>query len=303
MIRIMRSKFARKEDAAALVFLLPTIVSILAFFVVPAVLSLYICFTDWNGYVSIGDASFTGLKNFSDMLGGLYRDEFWRAVGSTLIMMLYVPISVVLSLLLAVGLNKKVPGSKVFRVLFYVPALANVVAVTILFQKLFQNDGIINSLLSVFHLGPVEWLYKPAGARAVVVILLVWKTVGYLTLLYIAGLQSVDTEVYEAAKIDGAGKFVTLIKITLPLLRSITFFVVVTTLIGGFQIYTEPSILFPFLSGKGPEKSTQTIMVFFYYHFSETDQLGLASCASWFLTLLMLAVTAVQFVVNKRRQA
>ncbi len=303
MIRAKKNKFNRREDIAGYLFLAPTLISILVFFAIPTVLSLYICFTNWNGYVPIGEAEWTGFKNFSDMLGGLYGEEFWQAVGNTVIMMIYVPIAVVLSLLLAVALNNGVPGSKVFRVLYYIPALANVVAITILFQKLFQNDGIINSMFNSLGIGSVEWLYEPNGSRAVVVILLIWKTVGYLTLLYIAGLQSVDAEVYEAAMLDGANSVTVFFKITLPLLRSITFFVVVTTLIGGFQIYTEPSILFPFLDGKGPEKSTQTIMVFFYYHFSKTDQLGLASCASWFLTILMFAVTGVQFYVNKRRQS
>ena len=168
-----------------------------------------------------------------------------------------------------------------------------------MFKNLFDQNGVVNACLGLFGAEALHWLQSPGLSRVVILVMLVWRNIGYTMLLYLGGLQGISAEIYEAAKIDGAGFFQTIKNITLPALKNISFFLVVTNVISGLQIYTEPAILFQNSLGKGPMNGTETMMVFLMQIYSG-NSLGLASAISWAITLLILLATFVQFLYRKR---
>lgn len=301
-IKRRRSRLNRSDCIWGWIFIAVPLIGILLFTVVPVFVSVYISMVDWSGLTSIDRAKFVGFQNYADIFGGIYTKDFFRALGNTVIMMLSVPIGMILSLLLAQALNKGIPGQQAFRVIYYIPCIASVVAVTILFNKLFSVNGTINRLLGSFGIPAVEWLYKPGPAKAMLIILNVWKGLGYTTLLYLSGLQGVSSEYYEAAKLDGANSFQVFMKITLPLLAPMTFYIIVTGIMGALQLYTEPTIMFPYSQGKGPEDGTSTVMVLLYYQYTSNKSMGSASAIAWILAVFIMLVTALQFYINSRRQ-
>ena len=296
------SRLNRSDSIWGWIFISVPLLGILLFTFIPVIMSVYVSLLDWTGFSSLSKAEFVGLQNFADIFGGIYLNDFLVAVGNTFVMMLSVPIGMVLSLLLALALNKDIPGKSVYRVIYYIPCIANTVAVTILFNRLFSENGVINQIMNLFGIGPVAWLYRPGPAKAMLIILLVWKVLGYTTLLYLAGLQGVNSEYYEAADLDGANPVQKLIKITLPLIAPMTFYIIVTGVMNALQLYTEPSIMFPYTQGKGPMDGTSTVMVLLYYQYNTLHNMGSASAIAWVLAVMIMIVTALQFFVNNRRQ-
>jgi len=297
-------KLGRRENIAGLLFVALPLLYLVLFTLVPVVFSLYISFTAWTGFTTIGNAPWVGINNYRDILGGVYWEEFRMAVFNTVFMMLGIPICLILALLLALALNKKLPGRGVFRVIYYVPAITSIVAVSIIFTQLFRIDGAVNDFLSLFGISGIRWLDRAYPARWLIIIISVWGGLGFMTLLYLAGLQGISQEYYEAARLDGANAFQMLWKLTVPLIRPVTFFLVITNVIGGFQKFSEPFILFPFSFGYGPEMGGLTIMVFLFFHFSgQSSQYGVASATAWILAFIILLVTLLQFWINKRRRS
>lgn len=296
------NKLNRAEYVWGWLFIAVPLLGVLAFTVVPVFMSIYVSMVDWSGLTHLNKAVFVGFQNYADIFGGIYTKDFLVALANTFIMMLSVPIGMILSLLLALALNGKTPGKHVFRVIYYIPSIANVVAVTILFNKLFSVNGVINQLFNKLNMPSVEWLYKPGPARIMIIILLVWRNLGYTTLLYLSGLQGINSEYYEAARLDGANGVQIFWKITLPLLSPMTFYVIVTGVMNALQLYTEPTIMFPYSNGKGPQDGTSTIMVLLYYQYTSNKNIGSASAIAWILALIIMFVTALQFFINSRRE-
>ncbi len=297
-----RSTLNRSDHIWGWIFVSVPLLGVVAFTLIPVFLSFYISLMDWTGFTTMASAKFIGFTNYEKIFSGVYAQEFLNSIGNTFFMMLSVPIGMLISFFLALGLNRKVPGTGVFRVIYYIPCIANVVAVTILFNRLFSEYGIINQILGWVKIPAAEWLYNPTLAKFVIIILNVWKGVGYTTLLYLAGLQGVNTEYYEAAYLDGAKAIHVLFKITLPLIAPTTFYVLVTGVMSALQLYTEPTIMFPYSYGKGPQDGTSTLMVLLYYQYSNQNNLGVASAIAWALTAIIMVVTAIQFYVNSRRE-
>ncbi len=302
-IKPRKSKLGRDENIAGWSFIILPLIGCLLFTVIPAVMSIYVSMTDWNGYTQMGDAGFVGLDNYKDIFNGVYTPDLTRSLINTGFLLLAVPIIMILSLLLALALNRKVPGRGAFRVIYYIPAIASLVVVTILFNKMFSQYGVINQLLVSLGLPAAQWLEDPLLAKVVIIVLLVWRGLGYNTLLYLAGLQNINASVLEAAKLDGVSRGQMLRKIIMPLIGPTTFFVLVTNIMGGLQIYTEAAILFPYNGGLGPNGyGTETLMVWIYYQFSGQNQIGSACAMSWVLTTIIFIVTMFQFYVNNRRE-
>jgi ABC-type sugar transport system permease subunit len=161
--------------------------------------------------------------------------------------------------------------------------------------------GVINSITAVLGFESVDLLRSPGLSRVVIITMLIWRNIGYTMMMYLAGLQGIPDEIYEAAKIDGAGFFKTITKITLPSLKNISFFLVVTNVISGLQIYTESAILFQNSFGKGPMGGTESMMVFLMYSYGNNN-LGLASAISWAVTVLVLVATFIQFVCKRNEE-
>ena len=224
----------------------------------------------------------------------LFGDQsFQTAVGNTL---WYVVASIViiipLSLLIATGLAAKgLRARDLFRVAYFVPFVLSPVVVALVFTLLFDsNAGLVNTALNaVFGIGPVNWLGDAVWAKVTVIILMVWRYTGYLVIYFLAGLQSIPTELYEAADIDGAGILRKFRNVTVPMLSPVTAFVAITSFVGAAQIFEEPFIL----TQGGPGEATLSIAYFIYRAAFTREQLGYAAAASFLLFIVLFAFTRV----------
>nr|WP_201470876.1 sugar ABC transporter permease [Microbacterium hydrocarbonoxydans] len=289
-----RSRLHRREHLVAAAFVAIPVLGFLIFIAYPLLFSFYASFTKWNG---LSDPVFNGLDNYAEMFADPY---FWQAMGNTVFMMIGIPIGLVLSLLLALALNRKMRGTTFFRTVYYVPVISSLAAVAILWQWAYNGDfGLINQVLAIFGIDGPNWLQNADTAKPAIVIMSVWKGLGFSMLLYLAALQSVPRHLYEAAAIDGANAFQQFRHITIPMLSPVTFFLVVTSIIGGAQIFIEINIMTP--TG-GPEFSTASIVWYIWQKAFNYLQMGYATAMSVVLGLLVFVITAIQFRINRRFQ-
>lgn len=291
---VRRSRLHRREHRAALALVAIPIVGFLVFTAYPLVFSVYASFTKWNG---LSEPVFNGIANFVEMANDRY---FWQAMGNTIFYMIGIPIGLVLSLLLALALNRRMRGTTFFRTVYYVPVISSLAAVAILWQWAYNGDfGLVNQVLALFGIDGPNWLQNPDTVKPAIIIMAVWKGLGYSMLLYLAALQSVPRHLYEAAALDGAGAFQQFRHITVPMLNPVTFFLVVTSIIGGAQIFIEINIMTP--TG-GPEFSSASIVWYIWQKAFNYLQMGYATAMSVVLGLLVFVVTAIQFRLNRRFQ-
>lgn len=290
--RKRRSSLHRPDRFWGSVFITPPVLGFALFALVPLLYSFYAAFTHWNG---LSAPLFSGLTNFERMIG----DElFWTSLGNTVFLMLGIPIGLFISLLLALALNRPLPGRAVFRVLYYLPGVSSVAAISILWQWALNGDfGFINQLLGLVGIEGPNWLNEKAWVKPALIIMGVWKGIGFSTLLYLAALQSVPRNLLEAAELDGAGIIDRFRHITVPMLRPVTFFLVVTGIIGGAQMFAEINIMTP--TG-GPEFGSATIVWYIWREGFQNLQLGYATAMSLVLGLMIFLVTAFQFWLNSR---
>lgn len=290
-------RFGRKENIVGWLYCSPIIIGVLLFTLVPIIVSVYTMFIEWSGYNSIMDAQFVAWQNFKDVFTGYYSKNFFTAILNTFWLLISVPITMILGILFAMGMNRKMAGAKVFRVLYYLPSITSVVAVTVLFQKLFTYDGTVNGLMSSIGIPKVKWLTDDTMVKVTINILLVWKGVGYSSLMYLAGLQSVSKDQIEASQIDGANTINRFFKIVLPALYPITFYLLVTGVMNGLQVFNEPFILVKY----GTANNAMTGASFVYYYYKESA-LGVAAVGAWALAILVFIVTAVQVAVDNKKE-
>lgn len=289
-----RSRLHRREHLVAAAFIAIPVIGFLIFTAYPLLFSFYASFTQWNG---LGDPVFNGVDNYTQMFADPY---FWQAMGNTVSMMIGIPIGLIISLLLALALNRKMRGTTFFRTVYYVPVISSLAAVAILWQWAYNGDfGLINQVLAFFGIDGPNWLQNADTAKPAIVIMAIWKGIGFSMLLYLAALQSVPRHLYEAASIDGANAFQQFRSITIPMLSPVTFFLVVTSIIGGAQIFIEINIMTP--TG-GPEFSTASIVWYIWQKAFNYLQMGYATAMSVVLGLLVFVITAIQFQINRRFQ-
>lgn len=287
-----KSKLHKREHRVALAFVAIPIVGFLIFTLYPLGYSIYASMTNWNG---LGVMSWVGLDNYTKMFGDPY---FRKALFNTFFLMIGIPIGLTISLLLALALNRKMRGTTFFRTVYYLPVISSIAAIAILWQWAFNGDfGLINQALALVGIDGPNWLMDKNTVKPALIIMSVWKGLGYSMLLYLAAIQSVPRSLYEAASLDGANAFQTFRRITLPMVRPVTFFLVVTSIIGGSQIFIEINIMTP--TG-GPEFSSATIVWYIWQKAFENMQMGYASAMSVVLGLIVFTITAIQFRVNAR---
>lgn len=294
------NRLKRRETLIGWLYISPMLVGIAFFTAIPLVMSILGMFRNWNGIQSVFDSPSVGLDNFRHIFGGKDSATYWKAFGNTLIFTLQLPICMILGIFLAMAMNRKMKGVQAFRVIYYLPGVMSIVAVAIVWQNLFKNDGSINALLLNWHLikEPIAWLKTDAAVGVTVNLLLIWKGVGYSTLMFLAGLQSVSTDQIEAAKIDGATSWTIFLKITLPALYPIIFYLFVTGVMGSLQMFNDAYIL---LGGYGVGNNGMTTVGFVYYYFGQSN-LGLASVGAWVLAIIIFIITAIQMVVDRKTQ-
>lgn len=264
----------------------PYIIHFILFVAFPVIFSIVLTFHKWN---IISPMEYTGLSNYIR----LFRDEvFLKSLGNTLIfLVIHIPLQIIVALFLAQILNQNIKFRGFFRAAFFLPVIVSGVVVTILWQQLYGFDtGLLNRLLVSIGLNKVGWLTDPQIAMPSIALMATWKNVGLYIVLFLVGLQTVPTQYYEAADIEGANKWQKFFKITLPMINPTIFMVVILSTIGGFSLFIEPYIM----TGGGPLNSTISAVLyiykqgFFYYHMGYSATLGL------FFALIILLVVVVQ---------
>ncbi len=287
-----KSKLYKKESRAAMLFILSPLVGYLVFVLYPFFFSIYASFTNWNG---LGTMNFVGLSNYTKLLTD---DYFMKSLFNTFFMMLGIPIGLLLSLLLAMGLNRKIPGTTAFRVIYYIPVVSSLAAISVLWQWAYNGDyGLVNQFLDLIGIDGPNWLQNKDTVKPALIIMTIWKGLGYSMLLYLAALQSVPKMYYESADLDGANKFQKFLHITWPMVKPVTFFLVITNIINGAQMFTEINIMTP--TG-GPEFSSATVVFYIWRKAFDNLQMGYASAMSVVLGAIIFIVTLIQFKLNDR---
>jgi multiple sugar transport system permease protein len=289
----------RAESRAAFFFLLPALGLIAVFFAVPVLFGLFLSLTDFDIY-AIGDPStarFVGLANYARALAD---PLFWKALGNTFYFVLVGgPLSVAASLIAALLVSSRLTRFQmVFRSIYFIPVVTTMVAVSIVWRYLYHPQfGVLNWALGRFGIGPIDWLGDPRWAMPAIILLAVWKNFGYNMLIFIAGLQSIPDEHYEAARLDGAGAWDRFVHITLPGLGPTLLFVGVMTMLGQFQLFTEPYVM----TQGGPLKSTTTLVLLMYEEGFRWWRMGLSAALAFILFVIMLIGTMIQLRLQRVR--
>jgi multiple sugar transport system permease protein len=278
-------------------FLSPALVVLAAFFFVPVLGSFLLSFTDFDIYAlgNLDYLRFVGLKNYESLLND---PLFWKALQNTFFFVFVGgPLSVLFSLGTALLLNAKLtPWRGVFRLIYFAPVVTTLVAVAVVWRYLYHpRSGVLNSFLGLFGLPPIDWLGDPTWAMPAIILLAVWKNFGYNMLIFVAGLQNIPDELYEAARIDGAGAWMQFWNITLPQLAPTSLFVGLTTMIGYFQLFAEPYVM----TQGGPMNSTLSIVLLMYQHGFRWWSIGYAASIAFVLFAVIFIVSLIQLQLQK----
>jgi multiple sugar transport system permease protein len=290
-----------KLNWAAWAFVAPALTVIAVFFFLPVLAGFALSFTDFDIYAlaDIGNLRFVGLANYVELL---QTPLFWKALGNTLYFVgVGVPLSIAASLGAALLLNSKLARFKsFFRVALFAPVVTTLVAVAVVWRYLLHTrSGLINYGLQGLGLDAIDWLGDPRWAMPAIILFAVWKNFGYNMIIFIAGLQSIPEEHYEAARIDGASSWQQLRYVTLPALAPVILLVSVLTMAGYFQLFAEPYVM----TQGGPLQSTVSVLYFMYEEGFKWWNLGFASAIAFILFVLMFAVTMLQLYVARLREA
>jgi multiple sugar transport system permease protein len=289
------------EGWIALVFLLPTLLGMLAFSLIPLLASLGMSLTSWDGLRRLTldvRQSFVGLGNYATILGG---EEFWRVLRNTCyFIVLYIPLILVASLGVGALLSSKRRGIVGFRVLYYIPVLTSWVAGALIWRWFLSPEyGPLNALLGFVGIKGPGWLQDETWAMPGIVLASLWKDMGFFGLIFLGGLQGINPSYYEAAEIDGAGAWTRFRKITLPLVSHVTFFVIVICIINSFQLF--PQIMIMTTGGDaGPHGATQVMVERIYKYAFRYYQMGYATAFSWLLFLIIFAFTVLQMRLQRK---
>ncbi len=286
------------RERAGWVFIAPAMIAIAVFFVVPVVGSLFLSLTDFDIYAlaDLGNMRFVGLQNYERLLT---NPLFWQAMRNTVWFgLLGVPLTIVASLAAAVILNARtVKWRPVWRVLFFAPYVTARVATAVLWNYLLHTRyGVINWAITSVGLPAVDWLGDPSTSIPAILLFVVWKTFGYNMLIFLAVLQTVPDDLYEAARIDGAGPWSRFRHVTLPAIAPTLLLVSIISVAAFFQLFAEPYVM----TQGGPAQSTVTVLYFMYEEGFKWWNLGSASAVAFILFLCIFAVTMVQLAVSRR---
>jgi multiple sugar transport system permease protein len=263
------------------------------FSLIPMILAIAMAFMHIVGY-SFEGSYFVGFDNFKDVLSD---SLFWKSIVNTLYMSVSTFINILLALVVAFLLTKNIKGKKVFRTIYFIPYVCSVVAITLMWQWIFNyNYGILNNLIASGGGERINWLGDARLFIPAIIIISVWSGTGYGIILYSAALTNVSTSLYEAAKVDGASSFKSFIHITLPAISPTTFYLLITGLIGALQEFARPQIL---SSSGGPDNAGVTVVFYLYRRAFSYYEMGPASATAWLLAIFILVLTVINFGVSK----
>lgn len=290
--RPLRRSFAK--HSWPFLFLSPALLVYGSFFIFPFIFSLYLSFMQWN--LVSPNKEFVGIDNYI----ALVKDPvFWISLKNTVIYVLgTVPLSMILGLVMAILVEAAGRLREVYRFMFFIPVVTSIAVVSIVWTLLFSpNNGLIGNILKTVGVQGPNWLNDPNWAMWALIIVGVWKAMGYNMVLYIAGLKSIDRQLYEAAQIDGAGKWMQFRSITLPMLSPVTFFVMIVSIINSFQVFATIHIM----TRGGPNNATNVLVYEVWQEAFQFFDIGKASALSMVLFLLVLAITIVQIRMTESK--
>jgi multiple sugar transport system permease protein len=277
----------------AYAFLLPSFLGLLAFSLLPIIAVAILSFFNWG---LVTQPTFVGLQNYRTMFGS---SSFWHSLSVTFAyILLNIPMQTVFALLLALLLNQKIPGRGIFRTLFVVPWMATAVAMGIVWQWIFDpQNGALNSFLSLFHITGPAWLSSTTWALPAIAAVNIWQYTGYNMLFFLAGLQGIPPDFYEATSLDGANSVQKFFTITLPLLSPTLFFVLVTDIIGSAQVFDTVYVM----TKGGPGEATSVLNFNIFRQAFEFFHAGYASALSMVLFMILLIITLLQVLYFRNR--
>lgn len=287
----------KQTQTAAYFFLAPAISAIFIFFFLPVIAAFIISFTDFDIYAlgNFASVRFIGFKNYIK----LFEDPlFYTALKNTFYFVIVAgPLSIAVSLGAALLLNSKLIKYKsIFRLSYFIPVVTTLVAVAIVWRFIYHPKfGIINYILSLIGISPIDWLGEPSTAMPAIILMSVWKGFGYNMIIFIAGLQNIPEDLYEAASLEGATSWQKFKSITLPMLAPTTLFISIITMIGYFQLFAEPYVM----TQGGPLNSTLSIVQFMYQEGFRWWNMGYSASIAFVLFFIIFIGTLIQFKIQK----
>ena len=288
------SKRAKKDWIAAYIFIAPVTIGLVIFYIWPFIQNVWFSFNDVNKF---NIATFVGMQNYEDMI---HDKEVWATFGNTLKYVLCtVPVGLFLSILIAALLNSKIKGTSIYRTLYFLPSVTMAAAVAMVWKWIYNEKmGILNSVIRGLGGKGHGWLTDPKIALYMVMIVGLWMTVGYNMIILLAGMQGISQSYYEAAALDGAGTVQQFFKITIPMLTPTIFFVMITSIISGFQVF---DVIYMMIGKTNPAyKSTQTVVMLFYRQAFDYGYKGYAAAISILIFAVIMLVTVIQLWGQKK---
>ena len=278
-------------------FLAPALLAIFIFFFIPVIAAFVISFTDFDiyGLADLSRIRFTGFRNYSLLLSD---PLFWTALKNTFyFVFLAGPLNIAVSLGAALLINSRLLRFKaIFRLTYFIPVVTTLVAVAIVWRFIYHPKfGVLNFFLNMIGIDSIDWLGNPEWAMPAIILMSVWKNFGYNMIIFIAGLQNIPAQIYEAAVIEGAGRWQLFSKITLPMLAPTTLFVGIITLIGFFQLFAEPYVM----TQGGPLNRTLSIVLYMYQEGFRWWNMGYSAAIAFVLFLIIFIGTLVQFRIQR----
>ncbi|WP_051043776.1 carbohydrate ABC transporter permease [Nocardia cerradoensis] len=289
-----RSALRRRKAAAGRMFIAPNLIAVAVFMAFPLVFTLYLSLHRWDLFSS---PTFVGFDNFRRLFA--HDPLFWVALRNTVIFTAGTLIpTIVIGLVVAAALNRKLKGIGIFRSIMFMPLVASTVAMAVVWRLTFSTDyGVLNTALGWIGIGPVPWLTDPRWSMFSLCLVSVWKSVPFATIVLLAAIQGIPTDVYEAARIDGAGALRRFRSITVPLIRPALVFSFVITFINSFQVFDQAYVL---TGGKGgPETGTYVLGIMLYQNAFSFDDIGYACALAWVIFAILLVLTLLQLRITR----
>lgn len=286
------SKISKRTDPIAYAFVAPAVIVLVVFLIIPILLAFGYSLTHFN-LLRPNNIRFIGLRNFIDLL---HDKLFFRSLKNTLYFtVVIVPIQCVVALSFALLVNKKLPGISIFRIAYFSPLLLSMTVVSILWTFIYNptpGQGLINSFLVKFGVGPIPFLKSEETAMNSIIAMTVWQASGYQMMIFLAGLQGIPTELYEAASIDGANKFKQFLHVTIPGLHNVTIYVLLLTTISAMKMFVQSFVM----TRGGPNNSTRSLVYYIYEQGIQYRNVGYASAVT---VIYFILVVSVSFTIKR----
>lgn len=281
-------KLLNNKTAVAWIFIMPALIGTFIFIVIPVVCSFSLSFTKWD---LLNPIEFVGLKNYSELF---HQNIFWKILLNTVVFALSTSIlGVIIPLILASILNTKIRGAEFYKSAYFMPFITPMVVIGIIWSWIFDpNIGLLNQVLNIH----INWLYDSCYAMPALIIVSVWKLIGYNMIIFLSSLSTISQSLFEAAKIDGANSFQIFKNVTIPLMSPTIFFVVIITAISSFQIFD----LIYLMTQGGPFDSTNVLVYAIYKEAFEYFNVGRASAIAYVLFVIILVLTLIQWNLRKK---